>query len=174
VRAAAAGDHEAYGALVATYQSKVYRLCLKMTHDPVAAEDLAQDVFVKVFGALPSFRYDCQFSTWLFQVAVRHCLDWRRSVDRERRYLATADMAEVSAPHEETPEQALLKTERTAQLLLLVQDLREPYRAVTRLFYLEGCTYQDIAARMGTSRKTVESQIYRARQMMRQRGDALQ
>lgn len=173
VRAAAAGDPDAYAALVAVYQHKVYRLCLRIARDPVAAEDLAQDVLLKAFVALPSFRLDASFSTWLYKVTVRRCQDWQRLADRERRKVVDADPGAVMEPHTDTPERRLLDKERAAQLRLLVDELREPYRTVTRLFYLEGRTYQDIADRTGTPPRTIESQLYRARLMMRRRGEVL-
>jgi RNA polymerase sigma factor (sigma-70 family) len=173
VRAAAAGDHAAYEALVDVYQHKVYRLCLRMARDPVAAEDLAQEAFLKAFVALPSFRYDSSFSTWLYKVTVRQCLDWRRRVERESTNRVDADIGQRSGPDTRTPERLLIEKEQTAQLRLLVDELREPYRTVTRLFYLEGRTYQDISDRMGTPLKTIESQLYRARLLMRQKGEVL-
>jgi RNA polymerase sigma factor (sigma-70 family) len=168
-----AGNREAYGELVAKYQSMVYRVCLKITHDEHAAEDLAQEVFIKAYHALPGFRQDASFSTWLYQIAVRKCLDWRRSFERERQRRGEAPYDEYEWPDPDSPERRLVEKERTLRLRELVDGLHEPYRTVTTLFYFHQQSYQEIAERTGTSVKTVESQLYRARRMLREKGDGL-
>jgi len=173
IRAAAAGNHDAYGELVRAYQSMVYRVCLKMTGDGTTAEDVAQEVFLKVYDALPRFRLDASFSTWLYQITVRKCLDWRRAAGRARQRISDLPADAANLPTTDTPEGILLGKERYRELLLLVNGLKEPYRTVTKMYYLEECSCQEIALQTGSPCKTVESQLYRARRMLRQKGGAL-
>ncbi len=168
-----AGNRDAYGELVAKYQSMVYRVCLKFTRDEHAAEDLAQEVFIKAYHALSGFRQDALFSTWLYQITVRKCLDWKRSVEREWQRHGEALYDEYEWPDSETPERSLVDKERTLRLRELVEGLQEPYRTVTKLFYFYQQSYKEIAERTGTSVKTVESQLYRARRMLREKGEGL-
>jgi RNA polymerase sigma factor (sigma-70 family) len=168
--AAMAGNHDAYGELVSTYQSMVYRVCLKMTGNRDAAEDLAQEVFLKAYHALPGFRQDASFSTWLYQITVRKCLDWRRSMSRERQKVSAVAVEDTEWLALITPEQSLVEKERFTELLLIVNGLREPYRTVTKMFYLDERSCQEIAEQTGTPVKTIESQLYRARRLMREKG----
>ncbi|MCL6446471.1 MAG: RNA polymerase sigma factor, partial [Alicyclobacillus sp.] len=73
----------------------VYRVCLKMTEDRAAAEDVAQEVFLKAYDALPEFRQDASFSTWLYQITVHKCLDWRRAQTRSRQRISPITYEEV-------------------------------------------------------------------------------
>lgn len=173
VRAAVAGNCDAFGELVATYQSMVYRVCLKMTGNRNAAEDLAQEVFLKAYDALSAFRLDSSFSTWLYQITVRKCLDWRRSVSRERQKVSPVVVEDGEWMAMDTPEQSVVDEEQKSELLSLVDGLREPYRTVTKLYYFDERSCQEIAKQTGTSVKTIESQLYRARRIMRERGGAL-
>lgn len=173
IHAAAAGNRNAYGELVGKYQSVVYRVCLKMTGNPHMAEDLGQEVFIKAYDALPDFRFDASFSTWLYQITVRTCLDWRRSETRRQTHRHNLLHMSKQASHAESAEQVVLRAERSAQVTGLVNGLREPYRTVTKLYYDGNLSYQEIAEQTGASIKTVESQLYRARRMMRAKGDGL-
>lgn len=142
-----------------------------MTGNRDIAESLAQEVFLKAYAALPGFRQDASLSTWLYQITVRACLDWKRSMSRESQKLKLLEGEEYTST--DTPEQLLVRKERSAELLSLVNGLREPYRTVTKLFYLDEHSCQAIANQMGVPVKTVESQLYRARRMLRERGGAL-
>lgn len=166
------GDVDAYATLVERYQDRVYGVCLKMTHDAEAAEVLAQEVFIKAFTSLASFRGEASFSTWLYQIAVRRCLDWRRKLARDKPFQAYRDVPESVASDEQNPEEAFLEEERRQTALAMLATLEEPYRSTVNLFYIEGKSYQEIAAMTGVSVKTVESRLYRARRALRERGDA--
>lgn len=173
IQAVKNGEKEAYGELVLKYQDMVYRVCLKITGDQVAAEDLAQDIFIKAYDALPSFRLDASFSTWLYQITVRKCLDWKRTYARERQRVVTEVQIDTAVSGEETPLQNVIRRERVSELKRVVEELSEPYRTVTKLFYFDHYSYQEIATQIGSSVKTVESQLYRARRILREKGDRL-
>lgn len=165
------GQRQAFGHLVNRYQGMVYRVCFKITGEAESAKDMAQEVFIKAYKALPSFRGQSSFSTWLYQIAYRTCLDWKRANDREWRHRTAADYTEndVVSPH--TPEQETLRKETSQELDRNLNNLAEPYRSVVQLYYFQHHSYQEIAEQKGISVKTVESQLYRARQMMRKLGE---
>ncbi|NQX70683.1 sigma-70 family RNA polymerase sigma factor [Paenibacillus alba] len=173
IRAVIAGHRESYAELVLRYQGMVYRVCLKMTDDRFSAEDLAQEVFIQAYRALPSYREQSSFSTWLYQITVRKCLDWRRSRARDRLHRSDANLTEQDTVTWQTPEHELLDKERNEKLHRMIEELQEPYQTVVRLYYLQYCSYQDIANRTQLPIKTVESQLYRARRIMRERGEGL-
>lgn len=180
VRAVLAGQHDAYAGLVSRYQGLVYSVCCKMTGDPAAAEDVAQETFIKAFRALATYRHEAAFSTWLYQIAVRQCLDWRRRQQREsaREQLWQQQWDRSAVGHgtitddgsTATPEGVVLAREGREEVRRQVAKLREPYRTVVDLYYFQEQSYEAIARRTGVSPKTVESQLYRARRLLREQG----
>ena len=83
IEAVLAGQRDAFADLVTRYQGLVFSVCRKLTGDATAAEDVAQETFLKAYRALAAYRQEAAFSTWLYQIAVRQCLDWRRRQQRE-------------------------------------------------------------------------------------------
>nr|WP_281349871.1 RNA polymerase sigma factor [Paenibacillus tengchongensis] len=165
------GQRQAFGHLVNRYQGMVYRVCFKITGEAESAKDMAQEVFIKAYKALPSFRGQSSFSTWLYRIAYRTCLDWKRANDREWQHRTAADYTENDYISSQTPEQEALRKEATQELDRNLNNLAEPYRSVVQLYYFQRHSYQEIAEQKGVSVKTVESQLYRARQMMRKLGE---
>src|ERR1044071_6971126 len=78
------GEKEPYAELVRRYQDRIIGLCFGILNDPTLAEDAAQDIFVKVFRLLQTFRGKSSFSTWLYRIATNHCLDLRRKMKRQK------------------------------------------------------------------------------------------
>lgn len=171
MNAVLAGRREAFTHLVTRYQGMVYRVCVKITGESESAKDLAQEVFIKAYKALPSFRGQSAFSTWLYRIAYRTCLDWKRSNDREWKHRSSAAYTENDWVTSTTPEEEALQKETAAELDRSVNSLSEPYRSVVQMYYFKRRSYQEIAEKTGVSIKTVESQLYRARQMMRRKGE---
>lgn len=171
VRRSRDGDREAFEALVARYQTPVYRLALRMVHRPEDAEDVAQEAFLKAYLALPSFREEADFRTWLFRIASNHCLDRLR---RRRRELADAGAVEAglhrgSTAVDEGPLQRLLRRERREDLADAVASLPPRYRIAVVLHYVQGLTYREIGGVLGLPLKTVETRLYRAKALLRTR-----
>lgn len=155
VRAVLAGDRERFGELIRRYQRAVEALALAYTHDAHAAEDLAQDIFVKAFSALRQLREPSQFGPWLLQIARHHAArDYRRRAARPSQPLQNeGDLparAESSRPG------------NIAQVLSLIEELPEPYRETVRLKYQEGLTCREIAGREGVPVGTITCRLTRA------------
>lgn len=164
------GRHESYAYLVNQYQSKVYHVCLGVTREEESAKELAHVVLTKAFYSLSSYRKDAAFGTWLYRIAVRTCLDWRKVKQREwkHRVTAAAELASESAT-EETPEKLLLDKEMKLELMQLVRELKEPYKSVVYLYFFRGMSYREISEQTGATEKTIESQLYRAKQILRKK-----
>ncbi|WP_235957126.1 RNA polymerase sigma factor [Paenibacillus apii] len=171
ISAVLSGERQAFAHLVTRYQGMVYRVCVKITGEPESAKDMAQEVFIKAYKALPSFRGQSSFSTWLYRIAYRTCLDYKRASDREWKHRSMADYTENDYVTHQTPEHAVLRKEASEELGESVNSLAEPYRSVVQLYYFNRQSYQEIAEVKGVSVKTVESQLYRARQIMRRKGE---
>ncbi|WP_181907596.1 RNA polymerase sigma factor [Cohnella lupini] len=163
------GRHESYAYLVKEYQSKVYHVCLKITREEESAKELAHVVLTKAFYSLSSYREEAAFGTWLYSIAVRTCLDWKKAKQREWNKRTAASDQALDSVTEETPEKLLLDKEMKSELMQLVKELKEPYKSVVYLYFFRGLSYREIAERTGSAEKTIESQLYRAKQILRKK-----
>jgi RNA polymerase sigma factor (sigma-70 family) len=163
------GRHESYAYLVNEYQSNVYHVCLGVTREEESARELAHVVLTKAYYALPSYRKEAAFGTWLYRIAVRTCLDWKKSKQREWSHRAAAADQESDSVTEETPEKLLLDKETKLELMQLVRELKEPYKSVIYLYFFRGLSYREISEQTGAAEKTIESQLYRAKQILRKK-----
>ena len=160
------GQTNAFSLLVNRYQDMVYRVCLKMVKDPKYAEDLTQEVFMKVYETLSSFRGDAEFSTWLYKITVRKCLDWQRTRGRFKED-SVENNTVLNFRENQTPEHLVISKEEKTDLRRIVNQLQEPYQTVVKLYYFEELSYQEIMERTGIPAKTIESQLYRGRKMLK-------
>lgn len=165
VRRAQAGELEAFEQLYRENAPRVYALCLRMSADARRAEELTQDVFVRAWEKLGSFRGASAFSTWLHRLAVNEVLGHRRSEGRRReRFVAVEDVG--------TYEQARAPTAGVAERMDLeaaLAALPEAARAVFVLHDVEGYTHQEIAEATGRAEGTCKALLHRARRMLREK-----
>jgi RNA polymerase sigma-70 factor (ECF subfamily) len=152
---------QAFEQLLAAYRTKVYRLALSFVRNPADAEDLAQEAFVRLWRALPTYDGRASFSTWLYVIARNACLSELRR--RGVRPVSALDEAgePVAASGGPTAE-ARLDCEA------IVETLPEPQRQVVRLFYLEERSYEQVSAMLGMPINTVRSHLHRARKRLAQ------
>lgn len=161
-----AGDVQAFRPLVESYNRLVFTSVVNILRDPIAAEDIAQEAFLQAFLSLDKFRRQSSFSTWLVRIAVNKALDFLRREKARPQAVGLTDAIPSNAP---TPENVLLVEESLWQLREEVQQLPPIYRKVVYDFYFNKLSHREIAAKEGISEKTVESRLYRARGMLRQK-----
>lgn len=164
VRQAQQGDAEAFEALYRRLVGRIYALCLRMSRDPQRAEELTQDVFVRAWERMGSFRGDSQFTTWLHRLAVNVVLQAGRARGRRE------DREHLMA----NPEDYLARVKREmpgtrVDLERAIASLPEGARTVLVLRDIQGYKYDEIAEMQGVALGTVKAQIHRARKMMRER-----
>lgn len=163
----AGGDLSAFAEIVRKYQDRIYNLCCYMLADPDAAEDAAQESFLKAYGRLKGFRGESALYSWLYRIAVNTCLDEKRRVhevtDRTEATPAVDDLP-ASAPAADRLYQSK-ETGRAIQAAL--QKLPEGLRAAIVLKEIEGLSYEEIADALSISVGTVKSRISRAREELR-------
>ena len=162
------GDNSAFGDLVARHQQKLLGFCLSMLGGREAAEDAAQEVFVKAFTALPDFRRGASFSTWLYRIAFNHCANLRRTKARARQESldAMTEPAREAAMHKAAG--ADTRDEAPGLPAGALAALPAAYRAAIAL-RLEGESYAGIAASLGISEDAVKARLKRAREVLRRR-----
>jgi RNA polymerase sigma-70 factor, ECF subfamily len=153
----------AYEELYRDNVSKVHGLCMRLTGNPTLAEDLTQDVFVRAWQKLGSFRGDSKFSTWLYPLAMNVALSERRSrMRRDARIHVTDDLTpfDHGAPRE--------RPEGRVDLERAMSLLPEGARAVFVLHDIEGLKHSEIAERTGVATGTSKAQLHRARKLLRE------
>lgn len=171
VQLAQRGDSGAFDALVRRYQHKVVKLVMRYVRDAAEAEDIAQEAFIKAYRALPRFRGDSAFYTWLYRIAIntaKNTLAARgRSPieydldgpDGEESHEMQARMKDTA-----TPEALALTEEIRNTVTAAIDRLPEDLRTAIQLRELEDLSYEEIAARMQCPVGTVRSRIFRARE----------
>jgi RNA polymerase sigma-70 factor (ECF subfamily) len=169
------GDVSAFEMLVVKYQRRIERLIGRFVRDTDLVADLSQETFIRAYRALPNFRGESQFYTWLYRIAVntakKTLLDLKRDPVMTESALAAArqDDDETSRPehepsHGETPEAILASREVVATVNAAIEALPDELRQAVLLREVEGMSYEDIASAMNCPIGTVRSRIFRARE----------
>lgn len=170
VERARAGERAAFDLLVARYQRRLLRLVLRLLRDPAEAEDVVQEAFLKAFRALPRFRGEAAFYTWLYRIALNGA---RNAILRRRQRGASHGVApsQLPAPVPEigTPESMLLSKQVMLAIDAALEALPLELRTAIVLREIEGLSYEEIAEIMECPLGTVRSRIFRAREAIARR-----
>lgn len=165
------GDKQAFNLLVEKYQRKLARLLSRFIRDPAEVEDVTQEAFIKAYRALPAFRGDSAFYTWLYRIGINTAKNYLMAMGR-RAPTSTEVEAEDAEGYEEgeqlrdinTPESALLTNEIAETVNKTIEQLPEELRTAIQMREIEGMSYEDIAKAMDCPIGTVRSRIFRARE----------
>jgi len=176
VERAQRGDKHAFGLLVSKYQRKLSRLLSRFVKDQAEVEDVAQEAFVKAYRALPSFRGDSAFYTWLYRIGINTAKNYLVAMGRR-----APTVTEFNAQEAEefdggnqlrdinTPESLLMTKQIANTVNEAMEQLPEELRAAIQLREIEGLSYEEIAAAMECPIGTVRSRIFRAREAIAER-----
>lgn len=162
------GEQDAFRVLVERYQKLVYTLALRMLNVPADAEDAAQEAFLSAWKALPRFRMDAKFSTWLYRLTVNAATDVLRKRRKEPDSLDDAERPVQAADSTDTPEEAAQRAERRAMVRHAIGALSENHRQILLLREVTGLSYEEIGAALELSPGTVRSRLARARKELRE------
>jgi RNA polymerase sigma-70 factor (ECF subfamily) len=168
IRRSTQGDENAFSLLVKAYKTKVFNLAYSFTRDRDMADDLAQEVFIKAYFALPKFKYKAEFGTWLYRIATNHIRDHLRKKGRSRE-------ANIEATIKRTPSQendkgiALLREQRIKLVHDAIHTLSEKHQIILSLRDIQGLPYEKITKILNVSPGTVNSRIHRARKILRKK-----
>ncbi len=164
------GDRSAFDMLVRKYQHKIIKLISRYVHDSTEALDVAQEAFIKAYRAIPGFRGDSAFYTWLYRIAIntaknhlvaesRRPLDHGVDLQDPEQYDMQARLRDM-----DTPERLLLTEEIQRTVETAIEQLPEDLRTAIILREIEGMSYEEIAQAMSCPVGTVRSRIFRARE----------
>jgi RNA polymerase sigma-70 factor (ECF subfamily) len=171
VARAQSGDKQAFNLLVEKYQRKLARLLSRFIRDPAEVEDVTQEAFIKAYRALPAFRGDSAFYTWLYRIGINTAKNYLMAMGR-RAPTSTEVEAEDAEGYDEgeqlrdinTPESLLLSNEIAQTVNSTIEQLPEELRTAIQMREIEGMSYEDIAKAMDCPIGTVRSRIFRARE----------
>lgn len=177
VRRVQSGDKGAFDALVRKYQHKLVKLVMRYVRNPAEAEDIAQEAFIKAYRAMPQFRGDSAFYTWLYRIAINTAKNAVVSRDRSPieynidRNDATEESYDMQGrmKDSETPEGLVLTDEIRRTVNAAIEALPEDLKTAIVLRELDGLSYEEIAAAMDCPVGTVRSRIFRAREAIDRR-----
>jgi RNA polymerase sigma-70 factor (ECF subfamily) len=161
IRRARAGDGAAIRELYQRYAPRVYAVVRRLAGDDALAEDWAQEAWVRAFRALPTFRGDARFSTWLHRIAVNSALHGRRG--RERRVSRETALLPDTLTHAARTDQAVLRISLQRALDALPAGMRQ----IVVLHDVEGYTHEEIGELLGIAAGTSKSQLFKARTRLR-------
>jgi RNA polymerase sigma-70 factor (ECF subfamily) len=166
------GDEAAFKTIVEQWKDMVYNTILGIVQNETEAEDLAQDVFIKVFEKINTFKGDSKFSTWLYRIATTTALDHLRSKKRKKRFgflqsLGGGNDEKEAIPDFHHPGVSLDNKERAAVLFKAIESLPENQKTAYTLHKLEGLSYRDVSEVLNTTVSAVESLMSRANQNLR-------
>jgi len=165
------GSHEAFEAIVKRYEKKVFHLAYGFVRDRAAADDLAQEIFVKVYFSLSKFHFKSEFGTWLYRIAVNHIKDHLRKVSRRKEvsleeFENAPPVADDQVKEREREQDDDLKKKAVFRVL---ETLPQKYQVILTLRDVKGFSYEEITRILKISPGTVDSRLHRARKMLRKK-----
>jgi RNA polymerase sigma-70 factor (ECF subfamily) len=164
---ALAGNAASFAVLAEKYRKRIFGLGYSFFRNPDDAEDFVQDVLVKVYVSLASFRGESQFSTWVMRIAYNTAIN---SIKRKHDYTSLAEDFEIVDPCD-TPEELHLRNCSIDAIREALKDLPERYRACVDMFFFYDMPYVDISEVTGLPVNTIKSHVFRAKKLLRERLD---
>ncbi len=168
IEACQQGDRAAFQLLFETYKDKVFSIAVYSSGgDRAVADDVTQQIFLKLFTAIRQFRGDSEFTTWLYRLVVNACLDEKR---RRRRLLPWGEAVGIRNSGEKKPqEKQYARLEVAEAVQKAIGELKPKFRLPILLKYIEGLSYDEIASVMGCSKGTVASRLNRGHSQLAKR-----
>ena len=152
--------------LVKQYQNLVFSICLKLTGDYFAAEDLTQETFLSAYRHMKNFAGQAE-KAWLCRIASNKCVDYLRSAGRRVVPVAEEELPEQATMPQEEPLSRVLNQELLAEFAMACDALKSPYREVATEHFVRGKPAAEIAKATGAGINNIKTQIYRAREMLK-------
>lgn len=159
-----AGNKQAYAHIINQYKNPLYALVLRMTRNPQTAQDLVQEIFIKVYEQLGKYDQKGSFSSWIYRVATNHCMDEFRKKSYQTKQVEIEDEQVVNYNH---PEIVFLKKEKSRQLEKLIAMLPEDERLIILMRFVNELSYQEISELLTIPLSDVRNKLHRAKKKMR-------
>jgi len=163
------GDDEAYRLLIERHKHYIYTLVYRMTQHRETAEDLTQEVFIKLYRSLIYFRGESKFTTWLYRLAANVVTDYHRAQKRRPHQTLVDKLKGWFSSREEEPEAVAIQKEEQHTVQRLLSELPDKYRLILYLYHYKQLSYQEISEVTELPLKTIETRLYRGKALLKQK-----
>jgi RNA polymerase sigma-70 factor (ECF subfamily) len=157
-----AGDMTAFDELMIRYERQIYRVCYRFVDNRDDAMDLAQEVFIKAFEHLPAFRRESSLKTWLYRIAINHCINYKKKHAQE-----FVEVTEYTGSVRSSAHEAIEEKEQREHFRRMVQHLPPKQKAILELRINEQLSYEEIARISGRSVSTIKASVFFALEKLR-------
>lgn len=168
-----AGNYTVFREIVELFKNRVFGMAYKFTNNYDEAQDLSQDIFLKIYKEIGSFRFESKLSTWIYRISINTCLDWKRKNSKVK-ILSTSivndddEAIELDIKDDNPlPDEAFIQSENQREVHELVSELPDKYKTVIIMYHFNNMSYQDISSALNIPERTVETRLYRARRLMK-------
>lgn len=170
IRKAAQGSEHAFSLLVQKYQSFIFKICFNVVKDSSHAENIAQETFLQIYRSLTSYEYK-GFKTWIGKIALNKAVDYQRKMNtlKKRELSLTEEFQNTLSDEGDNELETFWRQEDYKRILSICSSLPEIYKNILNKYYIQEKCYSEIALEEDISIKTVESRLYRARKMLKEK-----
>ena len=157
-----AGQQEAFQELIARYKNLVFSIILRQIKNNEEVNDLAQDVFLKIYKNLASYSPEYKFSTWVMRITSNHIIDFHRKRKQE-----TVELDATAADPGDGPEAIFIRKEESERIQKIIDDLPSMYKIPIMMYHQLGMSYQEIADKINEPLSKVKNRIFRGRKLLK-------
>lgn len=165
VKKTISGDQSAFEQILSRYKNLVYSIVLRMINDSEQANDLAQEIFIKIYKNLDKYSPEFKFSTWLIRISTNHIIDFRRKKKQE--IISIDDVTAYEPVDLKTPENVYIDKERKKSLAKAIELLPDMYKVPIVLYHMNSLSYQEISTIINEPLSKVKNRIFRGRKMLK-------
>lgn len=159
------GSKDCFEAIVTRYKNLVYSVVLRMINDHEEANDLSQEIFIKLYKNLDKYSPEFKFSTWVIRISTNHVIDYRR---KRKQDIVSIDDVEYELTSSSTPENEYIMSEEKTALHSLIDSLPDMYKKPIVMYHTDGLSYQEIADATSEPLSKVKNRIFRGRKLLRE------
>jgi RNA polymerase sigma-70 factor, ECF subfamily len=169
VRLVIDGHTQAYSILVDKYKNMIFDLCYKYTYDYTEAQDLSQDIFIKAYRKLYTFKNSSSFSTWFYRIGINTCIDWTRKKKKQKNMNVVDEdgYLEVLPSNDPALEDIVIDKEKRQLVRNAISNMSEKYKTVVILYNYKNLSCMEISQILDVPVKTVETRLYRAKKILK-------
>ncbi len=159
------GEVEIYSQLVDRYKDGIFGLIYKYTNDYNETQDIAQEVFIKVYKQLNNFRFQSKLSTWIYRIATNSCIDWGRRKKKDANIMPLDEVTMTDSSID--LESSFVFEEQRKRVRSIVNKMPDKYKLLVVMYHFHNLKYKDISEILAMPEKTVETRLYRARALIK-------
>lgn len=168
------GNYSVFMEIIELFKNRVFGMAYKFTNSYDEAQDLSQEIFLKIYKEIGGFRFESKLSTWIYRISINTCLDWKRKNNKVK-ILSTSilndddEIVEIDIKDDNPiPEEAYIRSENQREVHELVYGLPDKYKTVIIMYHFNNMSYQDISTALDVPERTVETRLYRARRLLKE------